>query len=87
MPYGKGYQNPRDGMDQSNPFDSNDDATSIVLGEIGGVMEDEMGKKMIPDYLENKAKPKNMPGGDPTQPGVEFDDDEMELLEGAYGGL
>ena len=44
-----------------------------------------MGEKMAPDYTENKAEPKNLPGGDPSEPGVEFSDDEMGSLEEVYG--
>ena len=72
-----GYGNPDMG---GNPHD---ESSEMVLWEISNVMGDMETQSMIPDYTENKADPKNLPGGDPSEPGVEFSDDDLDLLEGS----
>lgn len=63
-------------------MEPNMDAQSMVFGEIGEFAD---GMMLGPDYFENRAKPENMPGDDPSEPGVTFSDDEMGMLEEAYG--
>lgn len=64
-----------------NPEIPNVDAQGMIYGEI----EDFANNMMIPDYTQNRAKPENMPGDDPSEPGVTFSDDDMGVLEGVYG--
>lgn len=62
-----------------------DEAKGMVYGEI----EDFAHGMMVgeaPDYLQNRAKPENIPGDDPSEPGVTFSEEEMGMLEEQYGG-
>lgn len=58
-------------------------AQEMVYGEIGDFAEDMMVQG--PDYYLNRAKPENMPGDDPSEPGVTFSEGDMMALEGEYG--
>ena len=63
-----------------------DKAKDLVYGEIGDFAEDMMlGGDEGADLMKNRAKPENMPGDDPSEPGVTFSDDEMGMLESEYG--
>lgn len=66
-------------------MDPNMSAQEMVYGEIEDFAGDMMAEKPAPDYLVNRAKPENLPGSDPSEPGVTLSDDEMGLLEEQYG--
>lgn len=72
------------------PFDNK--AKEMVYGEIGdfaeGMMLGESAESTeSPDYLKNRAKPENIPGDEPAEPGVTFSDEEMGMLEQNYGAM
>lgn len=59
-------------------------AQEMIYGEIGD-FADGMMVGDAPDLTVNRAKPENIPGLDPADPGVTFSEEEMGMLEQQYG--
>ncbi len=48
---------------------------------------EQVAAKTAANFMDNQAEPKNIHGQDPSQPGVEFSEDEMSELGGYYESI